>query len=166
MPRGPKPKDERERFWSHVDRNGPEARPGLGPCWLWTGYRHPLGGHGQFGVKRGEAWITVWTHVYSYALACGEPKLFVLHHCDVAACVNPEHLYEGTQAENVRDAVQRGRLKPPPRMYGEQHPQARLSNEQVEALRALRGVSQRELARSFGVSRSQIGRILRKESRA
>lgn len=100
--RGPKPRPVAERFWRHVDKLGPNG------CWVWTGYRDAKG-YGSFNSgSRGEL-----AHRFSYRLANGAlsselPN--VLHRCDNPPCVNPAHLFAGTQLDNIRDAVQKGRL--------------------------------------------------------
>jgi len=88
------------RFWSKVSKTP--------TCWLWTGCTVGFG-HGRFTIwKQG----TKLAHRLAFRLVFGrEPRegLFVLHTCDVPACVNPDHLYEGTAADNMRDCVSRHR---------------------------------------------------------
>lgn len=100
-----------ERFWSKVDKNGPEARPGLGPCWLWTAFVKD-NGYGNFGRGAGDG---VYSHRYSFELASGAiPEgLCVLHRCDVRHCVRPDHLFLGTELDNAQDRDAKGRLVTP-----------------------------------------------------
>lgn len=99
-----------ERLWSRVDKNGPipDHRPDLGPCWVWTGSKHRGRQHGQIGLRAG---VLLWTHRLSWELTNGPIPggLFVLHHCDNPPCVNPDHLWLGTQRDNVADMVAKGR---------------------------------------------------------
>lgn len=90
------------RFWAKVDTSGgPDA------CWPWTGSRQGRGGYG----------IVEWrgrptrAHRLAYTLAVGTipDGLYICHRCDVPACCNPIHLYAGTQFDNMRDCVERGR---------------------------------------------------------
>ena len=85
------------RFWSNVRKTD--------SCWLWEGYRNY--GYGVFSVNR----RLMRAHRVSWIMAHGEiPKgLCVLHHCDVPACVRPDHLFIGSQADNVLDCIKKGR---------------------------------------------------------
>lgn len=93
-----------ERFWSRVNRQAP------GGCWLWTGELQNKG-YGVFHTYANGRRAKHLAHRYSLALV--EPLvdgLVCLHSCDVPRCVNPAHLRQGTQLENMREARDRGRL--------------------------------------------------------
>lgn len=92
-----------DRFWERVKKGSPND------CWEWQGMCLPETGYGVFTLGRQK----VYAHRYSYQIANGEiPEgLLVLHKCDNPPCVNPAHLYAGTQFDNMRDARERGRLR-------------------------------------------------------
>lgn len=88
---------------------------------------------------------------FSYELHKGEAPagLFVCHRCDQPLCVNPEHLFLGTNAENMRDCADKGRAKGPS-FKGASHPASRLTDDAVRDIRNsdLSGVA---LAQKYGV---------------
>jgi hypothetical protein len=130
-----------DRFWSRVEKQDQG-------CWLWTG-RREWNGYGRVRVcaaRKGSTHMV--THRVSYLLHYGhiEAGMNVLHHCDVPACVNPAHLYAGTQAENMADRGRRGRGA-----------KTRTFLNPVKALEIRRryaagGCSQVTLAREYGVT--------------
>lgn len=81
-------------------------------CWIWIG-SVDKDGYGRIrGSKNNEVYV-IRAPRASYTFHIGEigDGLMVLHHCDVPACINPQHLYLGTQAENGRDKKIRGRAR-------------------------------------------------------
>lgn len=101
---GPVPKEALE-FWSHADKNGPTLRVDLGPCWVWLRHKK-ANGYGQTSAPG-----TRYAHRRAWELANGPIPigLWVLHRCDNPPCVNPQHLFLGNRADNVRDMVSKGR---------------------------------------------------------
>lgn len=97
-----KPQSDEERFWSKV-----EMIP-FHDCWEWIAGKYPHG-YGMIGIKKKKT--TVSAHRISYQMKYGPiPEgLQVNHKCDNPGCVRPEHLYAGTQKENIRDVILRGR---------------------------------------------------------
>ena len=87
-----------ERFWSKVNKTE--------GCWEWTAYRNDLG-YGFISLN-GKA---ERSHRVSIFLSSGKwPEKHVLHKCDNPPCVRPDHLYEGTDADNMADMKARGRF--------------------------------------------------------
>lgn len=123
-------------------------------CWLWTGTIN-RGGYGRIKVK-GKAFSA---HRISWELHNGPiPRgMCVLHKCDVPACVNPGHLWLGTNKDNSQDALKKGRLKT---KEGEDNGQSKLTWLKVKKIRILRksGQSHEGLAQRFGVSKSAVHR--------
>lgn len=94
---------EVDRFWSRVDRSS-------NGCWLWTGEVQNRG-YGVFYTYSGGKRIKHLAHRYSLALVTPlVPGLVCRHSCDTPRCVNPSHLSQGTQLDNMRDAIERGRM--------------------------------------------------------
>lgn len=141
-----------ERFWAKVQKAGPDE------CWVWTGSTRSPSGHGEFHITR--AIGRVPAHQFSLELATGEthpPGYSTCHHCDNPPCVNPAHLYFGTQKQNAADMIARNRA---PR--GENRPNARLTAEMVVGMRErfAAGEYMVELAREFGVTSGQVSPIV------
>lgn len=88
------------------------------------------------------------------------PKMCICHKCDIPSCVNPQHLFMGTQKQNVEDCLNKKRHKNP--VYrGEKHPCAKLNWEQVNEIRRDLFISQNSFAVKFGVSQTLVGLIRR-----
>lgn len=96
------------RFWSKVDKEGPTMAHMATNCWEW---KHQLErGYGRMWWPPEQR--VMYAHQISWLLATGIliDGLVVRHHCDNRACQRPEHLAEGPQADNVKDAYARGRM--------------------------------------------------------
>ena len=94
------------------------------------------------------------------------PKgMCVLHRCDNRRCVNPEHLFVGTQADNMRDAVSKGRMGNKNPMKGEGHARSRLTEDDVRAIRCAHesGETNSSIARRYDVSGTHIGYIVNRK---
>lgn len=93
---------ESERFWSKVDKSG--------ECWLWTGPVNNMD-YGRFDTFDTKPPKRRLAHRYALRdLGLLDESLIVLHACDTPRCVNPDHLSQGTQLDNIRDAIRKGRL--------------------------------------------------------
>jgi hypothetical protein len=140
-----------ERFWAKVEKSD--------GCWEWTGARLRRG-YGRIRVTRQRQMLA---HRMSWELAYGPiPEgLYVCHHCDNPPCVRPDHLFLGTNSDNMVDAHQKGRvdvsrLKPPPQP-GEKNGHAKLTADDVRYIRA--HPERRDLHRLFGVDKTLIYQI-------
>lgn len=148
-------KNSKEFFWANVEKTN--------TCWNWVGSKSSKkgegGGYGQFWVDG----KMVRVHRFSYELHKGKITngLFVCHTCDNSLCVNPDHLWLGTNKENITDMMrkQRGHVKP-----GEENPQAKLTWEKVRQIRELyvkNEMGYKKLGRLFSVNWRTIADILK-----
>jgi hypothetical protein len=148
----------KQRFLRFIDQTA-----GADACWPWTGSK-ARNGYGQFGLSKSER--HVMAHRYAWILFCGKiPKgLCVCHYCDNRACVNPAHLFVGTQQDNIRDCVRKQRhgTKTHPAIFARTG-WRQLTVDQVKAIRA-DSRSERALAAEFGVSANCIGSIKRRRT--
>jgi hypothetical protein len=144
-----------QRFWSKVDKNGPELSAELGPCWLWTGWKTEDGyGHVAHEGKDIRA-----THA-AILIGTGKlPELNALHKCDNPPCVRLSHLFQGTNKDNAQDAMRKGRNT---HASGEINGHAKLTWHIVKAIRkgpTYKG-AQKEMADKYKVSQATISMIL------
>lgn len=131
----------------------------MSECIEFQGYRNK-DGYGQVN-RRG---VVVGAHRLAYCNANGlslddiRGKV-IRHKCDNPPCINPDHLEIGTQSDNVKDCVERGRFKS---NAGELNPRAKLNRETAESIRAerLSGLSLGKLAIKYGVGKSTIKRVV------
>ncbi len=141
------------RFWKYAGTYRGEG------CWNWSGPIKPNGyGMIQESRKVRQTRRPMHAHRVSYALHFGPvPEgLQVCHHCDNRRCVNPAHLFIGTQLENSHDAMRKGRIK-----RGITHFNAKLTPAIVKAIRGAvaRGVPPQTLANLYGVNPTTINGV-------
>jgi hypothetical protein len=123
-------------------------------CWLWIGYLNHYG-YGRFCLN-GKA---IGAHRASWIAFNGPIPIgmHVLHRCDVRSCVNPDHLFLGTQSDNVRDMHAKGR-HPGGGAKGEASHTAKLTEADVRYIRNTEKYT-KGLSKRFGVSNSRISAI-------
>ncbi len=148
-----------ERFWSKVDKDGPTPAhmPHLGKCWIWNGDIRPSrsGEYGDIRV-RGKH---IRAHRAAWMIERGPiPDNFVVgHECDNPRCVNPLHLFIGTQRENILDMNKKGR-----QARGEWNGNSTFSEDEIRSIRTRysNGETQKEIGATFGVRQTTISRIV------
>jgi hypothetical protein len=149
-------------FWRKVEVRGPDD------CWTYKPAARTQGGYGASFY--GDVHTTAQRIAYVLARGPFPKSLHVLHRCNRRDCLNPRHLFLGTPQGNSDDMVAKARsTKGLARasVMGERNANVKLTDEQIQAILRLGATyTQRELARMFAVSKSQIGNILRAESRA
>jgi len=142
--------DPIDRFWSRVDK-GPKLS-----CWEWKGGRDNYG-YGMYCFGK----VNRHAHAVAWELTFGKiPKgICVCHHCDNRSCCNPHHCFLGTNKENSEDMANKGRSA-----HGERHAMHKLTLDQVKEIRNLYangGITHKQIARQFGIDRTNVGLIVR-----
>lgn len=135
-------------------------------CWIFTGATNEAG-YGIVGTG-GRGQPNDRAHRITYRHYCGPipDGMFVCHSCDTPSCCNPDHLFLGTNQDNVDDMVRKGRNSKPPRnlhIVGSVHVNSRFTDDEVAFVRTchtLYGVSIYRLAKEFGVAQSTMNRVV------
>ena len=152
-----------DRFWEKVDKKSDDE------CWEWQASRN-YKGYGEFWFS-GRGGKKTRAHQISWILNNGDipDGLFVCHHCDNPGCVNPKHLWLGTNRDNILDAKRKGRLKRENPLcgtdhsqYGTKHWANKLTEDNVREIRKLcKGGKHtfREIGKMFGVTQGLINNI-------
>lgn len=167
---------ESARFWKKVNKNGAVIREELGCCWEWTAGIWARG-YGAFYFRGGQ----IKSHRLVYLALIGSIPVetpFVLHKCDNRKCCNPDHLFLGTYATNMKDMGEKGRKvvqkgddhyfrkHPEKILKGTQLPQAKLNEDLVFAIRfrASIGEKQNVIAKRYGISKASVSLIVSRKT--
>ncbi len=161
----PLSRKQADHFWSRVAIH-------LGECWEWLGAltnKH----YGHFSIRKPKQ-IWLYAHRTAYELTVGKVPdgLFVLHKCDNRSCCNPDHLFLGTNLDNVHDMLAKGRHRygialPEKRARGERSATAKLTNEKVKAIReryAQGEITMRSLGSQFGVNATTVYMVVQRRT--
>lgn len=152
------------RFFKYVTK-GPSSA-----CWEWMGGRTALG-YGRLRVSK--EYGIIKAHRLSYFIYHGDPgNMHVLHKCDNPSCVNPDHLFLGTHADNMKDAstkgIWAGKGRGVSRNKGMENGSAKLEDEVIDDIRALASegkLYQREIALIFSISQGHVSQIVNAQKR-
>ena len=157
-------KKQSENFWKKVKRGDSAFQPTmLTECWIWVGGKVNKSGHGSLGIN-GDS---ILAHRISWMIHNGEIPysgsyhgVCVLHRCDNPSCINPNHLFLGSHAENMKDRDNKSR-----QAFGERSGNSKLTTEQVMKIREYgkMGYTCRKIATLFPVSYQAVNYILNKK---
>lgn len=138
-----------EKLEAYSDRSG-----GPDSCWLWLKASSPFG----YGVIY-DGTRNRMAHRMAWEIAHGPipTGLLVCHVCDTPACINPSHLFVGTQGDNINDMFRKGRG-----VVGERNFNTKLTGDEVRQIRSryAAGESQRSLGRAFRVANTTIKAVV------
>lgn len=145
-----------ERFWQKVSKKDEQS------CWEWNAAF--MNGYGWFSVNKsvGPKFAHRVSAFLSGLIDNINSELHVLHKCDNTKCCNPNHLFVGTNADNVADKVKKGRTKWAVQV-GEQNGMNKLSSKDVASIQDLylnKKLSQSKIATMFNVKQPHISRIV------
>ena len=141
------------RFWKFVQKTD--------TCWLWTGAKASWGyGMINSGPPENHA---IRAHRLSWEMHNGPipDGMAVCHHCDTPACVNPDHLFLGTIADNNADMGAKGRRRGGGAPAGDDHPLRKLTDAEIAEIRTAYQpgrVTYKELGRRYGVNLATVAR--------
>lgn len=145
-----------ERFADKIKFGEPDE------CWEWQNASNKYG-YGLFKVKVDVKWVTEFAHRFIYSALYGDIEgLCILHKCDNPRCVNPNHLFAGTQLDNINDRHNKGRSRGGG-VRGDSHWNSKLRNDDVLKIkkRLSHGEKFDHIAKHYGVHRSTIYAIKR-----
>lgn len=145
-------KDAKVRFWSNVRTAAPDD------CWNYERDRDS-NGYGRVTIAGKKMRTHRFSYMIHHELTQEDIKGIVIRHtCDNPSCVNPNHLIPGTPADNIHDAIERGR-----NAKGDKSPKSKLTAAKVAMIRSLHkthGLNQAQLADAFGVHPATVNDLL------
>jgi hypothetical protein len=157
---------ETERFWSMVIRGAADE------CWLWKGHTNG-DGYGSIGLRGGvDRHRNHMFPAHRIAFSLGNsapppPGILVCHTCDTPNCVNPKHLFLGTQTTNMRDMLTKGRGR---KARGEGQHLSKITEQQVREIRSRyrrgkgSGSSAQQLGPEYGITPENVLQIVSRKT--
>jgi hypothetical protein len=145
---------QQDRFWKHVNKSDNEE------CWEWLASKN-VKRYGQFWYRHSGKYVSGTAHRFSWMIHYGKipDDMLVCHHCDNPACVNPNHLFLGTNQDNMNDRNRKNRQA---KLKGSANGFSILYEKQVIEIKNLLkqgDLSFPKIAKIYGVSRSTISAI-------
>lgn len=140
-------------LWRKLEEGSmPEPNSG---CLLWLG-KVDRDGYGRVrSAPRRETMFKIHRVAFQVHRGIIPKGMSVCHHCDVPSCINPEHLFLGTHADNMADMHAKGRA-----LKGERHPLSKLTADQVRTIRADKSHGPTKLAAALGVYRATVQDVI------
>ena len=152
--------EDENRFWSKILTGGEDE------CWECVAMSLTTNGYGSFHVNN----KTIRAHRFSFQLKHNrliKEGMCILHSCDNPLCVNPFHLSEGTQQENITDMCNKGRYYSGEVLKGEKNNLSKLTEKQVLEIRHKHANTDkgcRKLGKEYGICHSTIMRIINRKT--
>lgn len=147
-------KDWKARFWSKVSVAGPEE------CWDWIGAK-TSNGYARMIIEGKSVMGSRVSYMIAHDLDEFPEGLHALHHCDRPICVNPSHIFTGTDRDNLYDSMEKGRARSGGRKGEDQHLHKLTEDDVREIRRATSaGIQQKVLAERYGVHRDTIRNVM------
>ena len=141
----------KDRFWKRVEKGTNSG------CWFWKGAKDRRG-YGHLG-RGGKDTKNYMAHRVSYEIHIGiiPEGLIICHSCDNPNCVNPFHLFAGTNSDNQKDSFNKGRHN----MKGESHPNSTLTTQDALSIRELHtnGVKSSQIAPAFNITHQTVNKV-------
>ena len=144
-----------DSLWAKTVKKRPDE------CWLWTGYnsqsKKGVAPYGRIFRRIDGRLVGKHVHIISWEIHFGKIPvgLVVCHKCDNTLCVNPNHLFLGTNKDNMQDAKVKNRLA-----RGKRNSMCKLSDEDVVGIKKSKELNLSQLARKYNVSYTTISRIV------
>ena len=139
-----------ERFWEKTEKLGPEE------CWEWKGAKS--NGYGTLYFMGRVRKATLVSYFLHHGVLPPDGRI-LCHKCDNPGCVNPDHLFAGTNLDNNLDCVSKGRHRGP---KSTEHPLSKLSKDDVATIKNLLATGnprKSDIAKTYGVTRKVIHNI-------
>lgn len=136
----------------------------IGTCWVWQACSR---GNGYGCIKINGKVVDAHRFSYEFFIAPIPLGKLVCHSCDNRLCVNPNHLFLGTHADNTADAISKHRhVLPVNRARGQSHGFAKLKDKDIPNIFRMfdEGIAQTDIAKTYGVDKSTVCRILKRKA--